>query len=216
MGLRKVSVVIAVAAVLSFPGQASMAQTPPAPAAPAPPAPAAADPFGEEVMLTAKTMVFFKGTATWDSAFETLTGAFKAVSEFLQKQGVKAAGPAMTVYLATDDTGFQFQAGYPVAEEPKEKPQGDITLAKSPEGKALKFVHRGSYDAMEFDLRRRHQLSRGKTAGIPRPADRAVRDRSAGDRRGQAGHRGPGADQVRLAHPTGRVGKIAARRGDRH
>jgi effector-binding domain-containing protein len=157
--LHKVGV-IAVAAALSFFGQASVAQTPPAPAAPVTPAPppaqppaqpplATADPFGEEVMLTARTMVFFKGTATWDAAFDTLTAAFKSVSGFLEKQGVKASGPAMTVYLATDDTGFQFQAGFPVAEEPKEKQQGDIAVAKSPEGRALKFVHRGSYDAME-------------------------------------------------------------------
>jgi len=110
---------------------------------------AGADPFGEELTLTARPMVFIKGTAMWDSAFETLTQSFKTVTAVMQKQGIKAAGPAMTIYLATDDTGFTFEAGYPIAEEPKDPPKGDITVGMSPEGRALKFVHRGSYDAME-------------------------------------------------------------------
>jgi effector-binding domain-containing protein len=37
----------------------------------------------------------------------------------------------------------------PIAQEPKVKPQGDIALGQAPSGKALKFVHRGSYDAMD-------------------------------------------------------------------
>jgi effector-binding domain-containing protein len=157
--VRKLSLAAAFAVVLSFtaclPG---VAQGPAAPAkpeaaqpdTPKPDAPKTpVDPFGEELTLTAKPMVLFKGTATWDAAFETLTQAFKAVNDVMQKQGIKATGPAMTVYLATDDTGFTFQAGYPIAEEPKDPPKGDIAVGKSPEGKALKFVHRGSYDSME-------------------------------------------------------------------
>jgi effector-binding domain-containing protein len=109
----------------------------------------AKDPFGEELTLTARPMMFLKGTATWDSAFETLIQAFRTVGEVMQKQGIKATGPAMTVYVATDDTGFTFQAGYPIAEEPKDPPKGDIAVGTSPDGKALKFIHRGSFDAME-------------------------------------------------------------------
>src|ERR1700723_4504052 len=37
-----------------------------------PPAPVqAADPFGEQITLTAKTVIVTKGTANWDTAFET-------------------------------------------------------------------------------------------------------------------------------------------------
>jgi effector-binding domain-containing protein len=157
--VRKLSLATAFAVVFSFTAcMPGVAQGPAAPAKPeaaqpdtpkteAPKTPT--DPFGEELTLTAKPMVIFKGTATWDAAFETLTQAFKAVNDVMQKQGIKATGPAMTVYLATDDTGFTFQAGYPIAEEPKDPPKGDIAVGKSPEGKALKFVHRGSYDSME-------------------------------------------------------------------
>ena len=122
--------------------------------APAPPASKAqpiapADPFGEDVTLASKTIVYSKGSANWDSAFDTLVEAFKKIHDALDKQGVKAAGPAMTIYTATDDTGFEFQAGIPVAEAPKGALPEGLAVGKSPEGRALKFIHRGSYDAMD-------------------------------------------------------------------
>lgn len=121
----------------------------PAPAPPAPKALQPNDPFGEQVTLVAKPMVFAKGTAMWDSAFDTLTGSFKAVLAALEKQGIKPAGPPMTIYTATDDTGFEYMAGFPVAEEPKGPLPPELSVGKSPEGRALKFVHRGSYDSMD-------------------------------------------------------------------
>src|SRR5262249_46743081 len=42
-----------------------------------------------------------------------------------------------------------YQAGVPVTEEPKGPLEGGLAVGKSPEGKALKFIHRGSYDAMD-------------------------------------------------------------------
>ena len=69
----------------------SLAQTPPPPASAAP-QPKPGDPFGEEVMLAAKTIVFSKGSANWDSAFDTLVEAFKNVYGAMQKQGLRPAG----------------------------------------------------------------------------------------------------------------------------
>ena len=123
---------------------------PPAITTPTPaPAPRPGDPFGEEVTLTAKTIVFIKGTGTWNNALETLVDAYKSLYAYLDKQGIKPAGPAMTVYTSANDTGFEFQAAVPIAEAPKDKPQGDIEVGQSPAGKALKFTHRGSYDSMD-------------------------------------------------------------------
>ena len=123
---------------------------PPPPPFPQPPPPrSSSDPFGEEIILTAKTIVYLKGNGTWDNAYETLIDAFKSVYAFLDKQGIKRAGPSMTIYTSADDTGFQFQAAVPIAEEPRDPPRGDIEVGKSPAGRALKFVHRGSYDSMD-------------------------------------------------------------------
>jgi effector-binding domain-containing protein len=106
------------------------------------------DPFGQEVKLTAKTIVYIAGSGTWDKAYDTLIDAFKKVDAYLDGVGLKAAGPAMTIYTATDDTGFDFKAAIPVAEPPKNPPGREISVGQSPDSKMLKFVHRGSYDEM--------------------------------------------------------------------
>jgi effector-binding domain-containing protein len=159
---------IAVALALVLAAGAAMAQpaSPPSPPQPAPRErmPPAAPPkldattplplqqgdaFGQEVVLPERTIIYIKGHTNWDAAFDTLVDAFKSLHDYFDKQGIKANGLAMTIYTQTDDTGFQFEAALPVAEAPKDPPKGDIAVGQAPSGKALKFVHRGSYDAMD-------------------------------------------------------------------
>ncbi len=154
-----VSLVIAAA-------EPASAQTAPPPAGAKPevaqPAPAAAtpiapeglatkpsDPFGEEVTLAAKPIVFVKGSGTWDQAFATISGALKKVEAYVAKAGLKTDGLPMTIFTATDDKGFDYQAAIPVAAPPKDPPQGEVQSGQSPDGRALEFVHRGSYDALD-------------------------------------------------------------------
>jgi effector-binding domain-containing protein len=128
--------------------------SPPAAAeTPAAPPPAAApvqtaDAFGEETTLAPKTVLVLRGNANWDSAFDTLIDSFKSLSALLDKQGIKHAGNPMIVYTSTDDTGFTYLAEIPVEQDPKNLAK-DMSMGKSPDGKALKFVHRGSYDNMD-------------------------------------------------------------------
>jgi effector-binding domain-containing protein len=124
----------------------SAAQSP----TPAPPAATVqtADPFGEEITLAPKAVVIIKGNANWDSAFDTLIDSFKTLSGLLDKQGIKPTGNPMIVYTSTDDTGFTFLAEIPVDQDPKNLTKA-MSMGKSPDGKALKFVHRGSYDNMD-------------------------------------------------------------------
>jgi len=107
------------------------------------------DPFGLEVNVGAKTIIYVEGTANWNTAFEALTEAFKTLAEYLSKEGVKANGPSMTIYTSTDDIGFQFQAAVPIPRTPPNPPPNGVAIGRSPAGRALKFVHRGSYDAMD-------------------------------------------------------------------
>jgi effector-binding domain-containing protein len=120
------------------------AQTPATP----PAAAQTADPFGEPVTLEAKKVVTIKGTANWDSAFETLIDSFKTLTALLDKQGIKPSGNALIVYTSTDDTGFTFIAAIPVSQDVKNLGK-NMSMGQSPEGKSLKFVHRGSYDNMD-------------------------------------------------------------------
>jgi effector-binding domain-containing protein len=172
-----ISLGITVALAQSPPAPPPAASTTPAPAPTATPAPAAspsvtppaappaaaettatpppavapvqtADPFGEEITLTPKTVVIMKGNANWDSAFDTLMDSFKTLTALLDKQGIKPAGNSMIVYTSTDDSGFTYLAEMPVDQEPKNLTKA-MSIGKSPDGKALKFVHRGSYDNMD-------------------------------------------------------------------
>jgi effector-binding domain-containing protein len=153
------------------PPQPPAAAAPPAAPAPSTPAPAAPSPdvtpaqgsgsgsgdnasqpgdvFGQNTSLTAKTIVYVKGSGSWDKAFETIAGAFKRIDAYLDKEGIKASGLPMTIFTATDDSGFEFEAAVPIAEAPKNPPHGDMAVGQSPEGAALKFVHRGSYDDLD-------------------------------------------------------------------
>jgi effector-binding domain-containing protein len=107
-----------------------------------------ADAFGEEITLDAKKVVIAKGSANWDAAFDTLVDSLKTLNTLLDKQGIKATGNALIVYTSTDDTGFTYLAEIPVDQEPKNLPKA-MSMGQSPDGRALKFVHRGSYDNMD-------------------------------------------------------------------
>ena len=126
------------------PADSPAAATPPPAVAPV----QTADPFGEEIALASKKVVVLKGTANWDSAFDTLMDSFKALTALLDKQSIAHTGNGMIVYTSTDDTGFTYLAELPIDQEPKNLGK-DMSISKSPEGKALKFVHRGSYDNMD-------------------------------------------------------------------
>lgn len=107
------------------------------------------DAFGESVTLPERTIIYIKGHSKWDDAFATLVDSFKSLDDYMDKQGIKPTGPAITIYTETDDQGFSFEAGFPIAAAPANAPKGDIAVGPAPSGRALKFVHRGSYDAMD-------------------------------------------------------------------
>jgi len=159
MSCTRIAAPVLVALALATGSALAQNASPPAPA-PADPMPPIAGPaspsplqpgdvFGESVMLPERTIIYLKGRTNWAAAFETLVDAFKSLNEYLDKQGIKPNGPALTIYTQTSDTGFSFEAAMPVAEAPANPPKGDIAVGKAPSGKALKFVHRGSYDAMD-------------------------------------------------------------------
>jgi effector-binding domain-containing protein len=122
---------------------ASQSPTPP-PAAPV----QTADPFGEPFTLEPKKVLMLKGSANWDSAFDALIEAFKQLTAQVNKENIKPSGNPMIVYTSTDDTGFTFIAEIPVDQDMKNLGKG-MSMGNSPDGKALKFVHRGSYDNMD-------------------------------------------------------------------
>lgn len=107
------------------------------------------DAFGSEVTLPERTILYFRGHGNWDTAFETLIDAFASLKDYMQSKNIAASGNPMTIYMQTSDAGFDFLAALPIASEPGDPPKGDIGVSKIPSGRALKFTHRGSYEALD-------------------------------------------------------------------
>jgi len=148
--LGAMAAVLAIALTLAPAALApALAQTSAAPVPPPDQTAQPGDAFGEGTTLPVKTIVFIKGNGNWDKAFETISGAFRKLKIYVDKEGLKTDGLPMTIFTATDDTGFTYQAAIPIAAAPKSPPHGEIALGQSPNGQALKFVHRGSYDALD-------------------------------------------------------------------
>lgn len=98
--------------------------------------------------MTEQPIVYLSGAAKWDSAFETIVDSLKKVYAFLEKEKIAPTGPPMTIYTSTDEKGFDFRTAVPVAAPPAKLPEGFVA-AKSPSGKALKYIHRGTYDTLD-------------------------------------------------------------------
>lgn len=141
--LRLVILVLAVACSPVF-GQ----PTPPA-LAPSPAPLQKDDPFGEEITLPGRQIIFLRGRGKWESVQESLVDAFASLSQYTESKAIKPAGPPMTVFTQTSDAGFDFLAALPITAIPPDPPKGDIAIGMAPEGRALKFTHRGSYHAMD-------------------------------------------------------------------
>ena len=121
--------------------------------APSPSAPAAcasvqtADPFGEDFTLAPKNVVIMKGTANWDAAFDTIIGSFKALTALPTSRA--SSRQAIRCRLHLDRRHRLYVPGRNSGRQEPKNLAKNMSMGKSPEGKALKFAHRGSYDNMD-------------------------------------------------------------------
>lgn len=134
----------------------------PQPAKPASPAPAASarstlvpnqgDAANvDEVTLPAKPAAILTGKSSWEEGFATLKTSFKRIEDELAKAGIAPAGRPLAVFLQTDDTSFSYEAMIPIAQAPEGRTSltPDIRLGRTPDGRALRFAHKGPYDDID-------------------------------------------------------------------
>ena len=117
------------------PAPPAAAATPAAPTAPEQIAPGATpaqpgDVFGENTTLTARPMIYVKGSGTWDKTFDIITTSLKKIKTYLDKEGIKSDGLPMTIFTASDDNGFDYEIGVPIAAAPKNPPHGELPSAR--------------------------------------------------------------------------------------
>ncbi|MCJ8143985.1 GyrI-like domain-containing protein [Ancylobacter sp. A5.8] len=119
------------------------------------PVPAESDPmkrpdgFGDAAEMRPVPVLQKKGKALWDEGFASIVATLKEVDAELARLKLKPTGAPFIVYTMTDDVGFEFEAAQPFEGVTTEKPQGGMEFSASPGGKALRFTHRGPYDAMD-------------------------------------------------------------------
>jgi effector-binding domain-containing protein len=132
---------------------------------------AAGDAFGREVTFEKRSFVYVSGHVDFDGVYDALVAALKKVHLYLEKEGIKPAGPPIARYSDGGQEGFHFEAGYPVADAPKTPPQGDIAVGETPSGKMLDFVHRGPFSTMDetYAAIDDYFRDRRKSAGLADP-----------------------------------------------
>lgn len=96
------------------------------------------------------------GKAKWDDGLSAIIDSETKLKAALVKAGLKSAGPPLTVFTQTDESGFTYEAMLPLAEKPQGKTgfSDDIKIGSSPAGRAMKFHYHGPYDDIDstYDL----------------------------------------------------------------
>lgn len=105
----------------------------------------------DEVTLPGKPAAILSGKATWEEAVQSMRKAFAQIEADLAKAGLKPAGRPLAVFTKTEDAGFEFDAMIPIAAAPNPapSPEDGLHFGTTPAGKALRFAHRGSYEAID-------------------------------------------------------------------
>ncbi len=125
----------------------------PTPAAPEgakpgePAAPPSEASTGETVDLPARPFAYIEGKADKDEIYSAILNSLSLVKSALDKANLSPAGRPLAVFVESDDSGFKFHAGYPLATAPEGKSSlsDAVKIGQTPSGKAMRFEHQGAY-----------------------------------------------------------------------
>jgi effector-binding domain-containing protein len=142
---------------------AAPAKPPEAPSAtnPAPAAPGGAQPAqpaqsgegstGESVDLSARPFAYVEGKADRDEIYSAILSSLSTVKHDMDKANLAPAGRPLAVFVESDDSGFKYHAGYPLAAAPEGKASlsDAVKIGETPSGKAMRFEHQGAYSDID-------------------------------------------------------------------
>jgi|SRR5579872_3292091 len=131
------------------PAEAPSATNPAAPggAQPSDAAPPGEGSAGETVTLTARPFAYVEGKADKDEIYRAILASLGVVKGEMDKAKLAPAGRPIAVFVGSDDSGFTYHAGYPLAAAPEGKTNlsDAVKIGETPSGKAMKFEHDGAY-----------------------------------------------------------------------
>jgi len=102
---------------------------------------------GETVELQAHPFAYVEGKAGRNDIYGAILGSLAVVKRDIDKAGINPAGRPLAVFVGSDDSGFQYHAGYPLEAAPQsDVPLPDaVKIGQTPSGKAMRFEHLGAY-----------------------------------------------------------------------
>ncbi len=105
----------------------------------------------DQVTLPGKPAAVLAGTSTWDEGFTSLQNAFRKIEDELVRAGIAPDGKPLTVFVETDDLGFRYEAMIPIPQVPAGRATltPEVRFGKTPEGAAMRFVHKGTYEEID-------------------------------------------------------------------
>ena len=124
---------------------------------PAPAAPEGANPAGsaapneastgETVDLPARPFAYTEGKADKDEIYSAILSSLSLVKRDMDKANLAPAGRPLAVFVESDDSGFKYHAGYPLAATPEgtSSLSDAVKIGQTPSGKAMRFEHQGAY-----------------------------------------------------------------------
>ena len=110
---------------------------------------------------------------------EAIGAGYVKVVAFMKANGLKQAGPPITINTRWDDTGYGFDAAIPVDKTPEKEIPADapVQVKQTHLGKALKIVFKGPYGGMppSYQKLEAYMAARGYEPAGP-PWDEYVSD----------------------------------------
>jgi effector-binding domain-containing protein len=129
------------------PSATNPASSAPEGANPAGPATSGEGSTGESVDLPSRPFAYVEGKADKDEIYSAILNSLSSVKQDMDKANLAPAGRPLAVFVDSDDTGFKFHAGYPLAAAPEGKSSlsDAVKIGQTPSGKAMRFEHQGAY-----------------------------------------------------------------------
>lgn len=106
----------------------------------------------EDVVMMSRPALVLRGKSSWDDGYQALVTSFARLNDEAKALNLAVSGRGVTIFVETDDKGFSFEAELPVASLPSQRPAqwpAELRLGATPEGKAIRFVHKGPYDEID-------------------------------------------------------------------
>src|SRR6202453_89313 len=114
---------------------------------PAGPATSGEGSTGESVDLPSRPFAYVEAKADKDEIYSAILSSLSSVKHDMDKANLAPAGRPLAVFVGSDDTGFTFHAGYPLAAAPEgtSSLSDTVKIGQTPSGKAMRFEHQGAY-----------------------------------------------------------------------